>query len=81
MLNNEERELFLACTDVISKSELEDEFKHIDPSELEAILNSFVEAGILYREDEWYLALPISCQKFYNNELIQRTDRELKVSN
>lgn len=81
MLNNNERELFLACTDVISESELKDEFRHIDSSELETILNSFVEAEILYKEDEWYLTLPISRQKFYNNELIQRTDRELKVSN
>ena len=79
MLNNEERELFLACTDVISESELKDEFEHIDSSELEAILNSFVEAGILYKEDERYLTLPISYQKFYKNELIQKTDRELEI--
>ena len=74
MLNNDERKVFLACTDVISETELKNKFEDITSSELNEILNGFAEAGIVYKENEWYLSLPISYQKYYNNEHIKNTE-------
>jgi ribosomal peptide maturation radical SAM protein 1 len=74
MLNSDERKVFLACTDVVSKTELEDKSIDIHSSELNQILNSFVEAGIVYKENEWYLSLPISYQKYYNKENIKKAE-------
>lgn len=74
MLDSKERELFLACIDVISETDLKERFKDMDSSEINKILNSFVEAGILYKEDEWFLSLPISYHQYYNKEDIKNTE-------
>jgi ribosomal peptide maturation radical SAM protein 1 len=74
MLNSDERKVFLACSNVISKTELQNKFENISLSELNDMLNSFVEAGILYKENEWYLSLPISYQKYYNKEPDKKTE-------
>ncbi|MFO7677028.1 MAG: RiPP maturation radical SAM C-methyltransferase [Thermoplasmatota archaeon] len=74
MLNNDERNVFLACTDVISKTELVNNFIDMGPSNIETILNGFVQAGIVYKENEWYVSLPISYQKYYNKEIIKKTE-------
>jgi hypothetical protein len=73
ILNKEEREVFLECKDIASLFYLIEKLKHIKPSELEATLKSFVEAGIFYKEEELYLALPISYRQYYNNEHIKNT--------
>ncbi|MDG6218967.1 MAG: radical SAM protein, partial [Candidatus Thermoplasmatota archaeon] len=66
MLNNDERKVFLACTNVISETEVKEKVAHINSSELNKILTSFIETGIVYKEDEWYLSLPISYQNYYH---------------
>jgi len=68
MLDRDERTVFLACCDVASKIDIKYKAKHIDSSKLDEILNSFVEAGIVYNEKEWYLSLPINYYQYYNNE-------------
>ncbi len=80
ILNEIEREVFLACDDVISKTELKEKNKDISQAELEKILNSFVESGIVYREDESYLSLPISYNKFYNKKKKQKTIKKLELA-
>jgi ribosomal peptide maturation radical SAM protein 1 len=74
MLNSCERKVFLACSDVISKTELQNKFEDINLSELNDMLNSFLEAGIVYKENEWYLSLPINYQKYYNKEHNKNTE-------
>jgi len=71
ILNKEERKVFLECKDIKSSSDLKEKFKDIKSSELELILKSFVEAGIFYKENELYLALPISYHQYFNNESIK----------
>lgn len=66
MLNNDERKVFLACTNVISETEVKEKVTDIDSFELNEIIISFIEAGIIYKEDEWYLSLPINYQKYYH---------------
>ncbi|MCJ7571217.1 MAG: hypothetical protein MUO82_05005 [Candidatus Thermoplasmatota archaeon] len=73
ILNKEERKVFLECKDIKSLSDLKEKLKDIKSSELETILKSFVEAGIFYKEDDLYLALPISYRQYYNNESIKNT--------
>jgi len=71
ILNKEERKIFLECRDIKSLSELKENLKDINACELEKILESFVRVGILYKENELFLALPISYHQYYNNESIK----------
>ncbi len=73
ILNKEERKVFLECKDIKSLSNLKEKLEDIKSSELETMLKSFVEAGIFYKEDDLYLALPISYRQYYNNESIKNT--------
>ncbi len=73
ILNKEERKIFLECRDIKLLAELKSKFKNIKFNELEKMLNNFVETGIFYREDDKFLALPISYRRYYNNELIKNT--------
>jgi len=68
MLDADERDVFLACCDVVSEIEIKDKFKHIGSAKLDEILSSFVEAGIVYKEKGWYLSLPINYNQYYNKE-------------
>jgi ribosomal peptide maturation radical SAM protein 1 len=71
ILNKEERKIFLECRDIKSLSELKENLKDINACELEKTLDSFVRVGILYKENELFLALPISYHQYYNNESIK----------
>jgi ribosomal peptide maturation radical SAM protein 1 len=77
ILNKKEREVFLECKDIISFYKLKENLNNIKSDELENILQSFVEAGIFYKEDDLYLALPISYRQYYNDKsIINTTDIE-----
>lgn len=71
ILNIKERKVFLECKDIKSLSDLKEKFKDIKSYELETMLKSFVKAGLLYKENELYFALPISYRQYYNNEYIK----------
>ena len=71
ILNKKERKIFLECKDIRSLSELKENLKDIELCELDTILESFVKTGIFYKENELYLALPISYRQYYNNESIK----------
>lgn len=59
-LNQLERDVFLSCIDVISFEKLQEKISNIPETDLKNILNSLVEAGIVFREDNQYLSLPLS---------------------
>jgi hypothetical protein len=57
VLDKIEREVFLACHDVISFQKLQEQFPNIPKYKLIAILESFVHKGIVFQEDDSYLKL------------------------
>jgi len=59
VLDKLEREIFLSCIDVTSFQELHSRFLHIPEYQLAAILHTFEQNGIVFREDENYLSLPL----------------------
>jgi len=59
-LNKLERDVFLSCTDVISYKKLQEKLLHIPDYQLAAILHTFEENYIVFREDDSYLSLPLS---------------------
>ena len=65
VLDEVEREIFLSCTDVVSFKELQDRFPDIPEYQLAAILYTFEKKGILFREDDRFLSLPLSYRKWY----------------
>ena len=80
-LDSDERDVFLACTDVVSKITLKGKCKSINQSKLDEILSSFEEAGIVYSENGWYLSLPISYHQYYNKEHNKNTESIEEIRN
>lgn len=58
-LNAVERDVLLACHDVISYQELQQHLSTVPEFTLAAILQSFENAGLVYHEDDSYLSLPL----------------------
>jgi coproporphyrinogen III oxidase-like Fe-S oxidoreductase len=79
VLNTQERDIIFACEDVISYSKLKEKLTKITESELKNTLKIFVEAGILFKEDDFYLTLPLNYRKvtgnFYKKE---KSKKEIK---
>jgi ribosomal peptide maturation radical SAM protein 1 len=63
VLDEQERAIFLSCTDVISYNELQEKFSNIPDYHLAAVLHSFEKNGIVFREDNYYLSLPLDYKK------------------
>jgi ribosomal peptide maturation radical SAM protein 1 len=59
ILNAKERDIFLACTDIISIQELQNKFSNIADYKIAAILHSLEKKDLLYREENYYLNLPL----------------------
>lgn len=59
VLDKLEREIFLSCIDVTFFQELQKTFSHIPEYQLAAILHSFEQKDIVFREDDSYLSLPL----------------------
>ena len=59
ILNEVERAIFLACVDVTSYQELQTRFPEIPDFQLTAILETFEHHGIMFREYDRYLSLPL----------------------
>ena len=58
-LNGLERKIFLACLDVMNISRLKEEFSKIKNEKIKKILNKFEEKGIIFRDENHYLSLPL----------------------
>ena len=71
-LNKLERDVFLSCTDVISYAKLQETLSHIPDYQLAAILHSFEENDIVFREDDNYLSLPL----FFNCRTMMQQKKE-----
>ncbi len=67
-LNEQERSVFLACSNVISMSALTAKLQHLNVSEIKEILQSFVDAGIVLTEDDLYLSLPLNYHIYYDKD-------------
>lgn len=72
VLNELERAVFLACTDVISLWELQERFSRMPEFELVAILQSFEQNGLVIEEEKHYLCLPLR----YSGRIIPRQIEE-----
>jgi len=59
ILDELERAIFLSCIDINSLQELQGVFSHIPETTLTDILNTFEENGIVFKEDDQYLSLPL----------------------
>ncbi|UCB58812.1 MAG: RiPP maturation radical SAM C-methyltransferase [Thermoplasmatales archaeon] len=79
LLNEIERKIFLSCIDIASYNELKIQFPNLFEEKLKNILQSFVENGILFEEDDYYLALPIrtNVNKYYKEEFEKIYDNKL----
>ena len=65
-LDENERSVFLSCSDIISFVDLKENLSGISENDLKNILNSFEEVGIVFKENDSYLSLPLS-YKHINN--------------
>lgn len=59
-LDELEREIFVSCIDIISFKKLQEQFPTVSSDKLADILNRFEKNGIVFREDERYLSLPLN---------------------
>jgi len=80
-LNKLERDIFLACIDVISFESLKEKFPDASEEQVKEILNSFEEAGIVFRENNNFLSLPLNYGIINNKRDIKREDSLIKVLN
>jgi len=55
--------VFLACLDVISFDTLHQHFSEMPEYKLAAMLHTIEKNGIVFKEDEYYLSLPLSINK------------------
>jgi len=74
VLDKFEREIFLSCADVISFEELQDKFFFLSESDIKTILKSFEEYGIVFKENNYYLSLPLC----YSRKVSQTNKKEEK---
>jgi ribosomal peptide maturation radical SAM protein 1 len=58
-LDELERLIFLSCVDIISFQDLRKKFPQIPEYQLAAIMHTFEKKGIVFREDDYYLSLPL----------------------
>lgn len=70
-LNELERELFLSCINIVNFDILKEKFPNIPEDTLNDILKSFEESGIVFREDDFYLSLPL-CYKKVSSRSIKK---------
>lgn len=76
ILNKQERDIFLSCIDVISLIELKDMFSNLSEDELKDILYSFEEIGIIFKEDNHFLSLPLSYNIINKNYSKNKTEQD-----
>jgi ribosomal peptide maturation radical SAM protein 1 len=73
-LDEIERKVFLACLDIVSLEQIYQICSNIEEKRINDILKSFLEIGIVYKEDEDYLVLPLQIQS--DKTCLSETDSE-----
>jgi len=76
VLNEIERDILLSCIDIISYQELKKEFPNIPDYQLTAILRTFEKNNLIFKEDEYFLTLPLQ----YFVKPLEHIKKELEVS-
>ena len=76
VLDEIEREIFLSCIDVISYKKLSEAYSHIPDYQLAAILHTFERNGIVFREDNHYLSLPL-CYSLVSSQKPKKESQQL----
>ena len=86
ILDNLEREIFLACKDVISLEKIKEQFANLSDQQIITILDTFEKKGILFREDNYFLSLPLKIdalvdknQEKQHSQIIQISGNELSL--
>jgi hypothetical protein len=75
-LNEFERNVFLSCIDISSVDELKQNFSNFPEEDLLKTLNDFEDCGIVFRENDSYLSLPLNYKncfgKYNQTKIIQK---------
>jgi ribosomal peptide maturation radical SAM protein 1 len=81
VLNKQERDIIIVCENVISYNKLKEKMSNISDGELKNILKIFIEAGILFKEDDFFLTLPLNYDKivgsFSKGEIKKQTKSKI----
>ena len=67
VLDKNEREVFLSCKNVVSLKKIISELNNISEKRIREILKSFIQIGIVFKEEEWYLSLPLEYNCVFKN--------------
>ena len=78
-LNEIERKIFISCIDIITFDELKEKLTDISENDLIDALDSFVECGIIFKEDDRYLALPLSHSKVYRDINKEKSEQNILI--
>ena len=81
VLNSQEREIILACENIISLDTLKEKLSHISGNELNNMLKIFVEAGIIFKEEDLLLSLPLSYSKIIGSVTKEKIKDDIVLSN
>ena len=79
-LNELERKIFLSCIDIVSFDELKEKISDISENDLIDALETFVGCGIIFKEDDLYLSLPLSYSKIFRNLNQEKIEQESMVT-
>jgi hypothetical protein len=63
VLDNLERMIFLFCKNVETYDDIKEKFRKFDEKKLRSILDNFEKKGIILREEDRYLSLPLCYEK------------------
>lgn len=76
ILDEIERKILLSCNDISSLGELKLQNTDLSEEQLNEILQNFVESGILFKEDDYYLTLPLQINLSQKQVVKQLVDKE-----
>jgi len=81
VLDKLEREIFLYCINVRSFADLKSNFSDASEEEIQNILDSFEQSRLIFREEDYYLSLPLNYRKLIgkNEEKIQANKKESMI--
>ena len=69
----------MSCIDVISHQELQQKVPNIEEYQMNDILNSFEQSGIIFKEDDLYLSLPLSYAKIVGKTVKEKSEQDISV--
>ena len=67
ILDENERDVFLSCKNIVSLKKIISELNNISEKRIREILKSFIQIGIVFKEEEWYISLPLEYNCVFKN--------------